>query len=1221
MAEWSYLLLMTNLVPFLALLPIFFSAVIPSAHSLATVKVGVIMDLTTAVGRGSLVALSLAHSDFYASHPDSPAQLLLLPRNSSHSDPVDAASAALDLISNHQVAAILGPETSSSADFVTNLGARARVPIMSFTATSPTLSPSLSPFFIRAAPSDAAMGPAIATLASAFSWRRLVPIYEDSDFGDSLIPNLIDALSTSGDSQIPYRCPIPPDASDDRISMELYRLKTLQTRVFVLHAPSALAARILTSAANAGMTETDYAWILTSAVAGQLGSINPVTILNSMQGDIGVRPFIHRTNRIRDFEHRWRVEFLKQNPNFEIAASDLSPFIYYAYDSFWAVATAANTVIAANPRILSSNPASNRSSTSPAEISKIRGSNIGPKILKSIQETEFDGMSGRFQLVDGELNVSAFQIVNVNGEGARGIGFWTMKKGLSKNLNSSGAGYSADRSDLGAVIWPGESVAPPKGWEVPTGGKKMKFLVPGPVDPGFHSFLSVVRDPETGKLDVGGYVIEIFEAAVRRLPYALPFEYASMANDGGRNTVDYNALVRAVFDQEYDGVVGDVTITANRSEYGGFTFPYTASGVSMLVPVRDVRNHRAWIFLKPLTTDLWLVSALFFIFTGIIVWFLEHRINPDFRGPPSHQLGTVFYFSFSTLVFAHKETIMSNLSKLVVTIWVFVVLILTSSYTASLTSMLTVRQVQPSITDIHELIDNRRNVGYLRHSFVKGLLVTNGFHESQLFGLKSPDEYKDALSNGTVAAIIDEIPYLKLFLKSFCDNFTMGTQLYKTSGFGFVFPKGSSLVTDMSRAILNLTESNEMVEIERRWFGDQSTCPKQGSSSNSASNSLDITPKFRSWQRPIGEQTVEQPQSSSNNAKRSSLQIQPFRSPTVAEDIVPTIAPIIAKPILIEGEPELEDINTSLPSTEDCKELVADEGNFLSGVLEKLLLAPIVEKESQRHRIFHTRCAVMGKVCDLLIDSGCTENIVSKRMVKALQLNTTKHPNQYNIGLVKKGVETTVTESCKVSFSIRKHYECEVKCDVIEMDVCHIILDGRWQYDKTAWYDGKSHAYTFGWKESNCVVMQEDISENSKFVKPDTPHEVIKLLQQFDDAMPVKLPNTLPHVCAIQHQIGLIPGATLPNLPYYSMNPKEQFLLKEINDEFLRKDYFRPSLSPCAEPAFLTLKKDGSWRMSVDSRTKNKIVVKYRFPMSRFENQLDRLAGASVFSKPDLRSG
>jgi orotidine-5'-phosphate decarboxylase len=50
-----------------------------------------------------------------------------------------------------------------------------------------------------------------------------------------------------------------------------------------------------------------------------------------------------------------------------------------------------------------------------------------------------------------------------------------------------------------------------------------------------------------------------------------------------------------------------------------------------------------------------------------------------------------------------EEKLESNLSRFVVIIWVFVVLILTSSYTASLTSMLTVQKLQPAVTDVREL--------------------------------------------------------------------------------------------------------------------------------------------------------------------------------------------------------------------------------------------------------------------------------------------------------------------------------------------------------------------------------------------------------------------------------------------------------------------------------------------------------------------------------------
>lgn len=37
-------------------------------------------------------------------------------------------------------------------------------------------------------------------------------------------------------------------------------------------------------------------------------------------------------------------------------------------------------------------------------------------------------------------------------------------------------------------------------------------------------------------------------------------------------------------------------------------------------------------------------------------------------------------------------------------------------------------------------------------------------------------------------------------------------------------PKGSALVPDVSRAILNLTDGDEMKEIENKWFGKQATC-------------------------------------------------------------------------------------------------------------------------------------------------------------------------------------------------------------------------------------------------------------------------------------------------------------------------------------------------------------------------------------------------------------
>ncbi|GAB2231762.1 hypothetical protein Droror1_Dr00010774 [Drosera rotundifolia] len=166
----------------------------------------------------------------------------------------------------------------------------------------------------------------------------------------------------------------------------------------------------------------------------------------------------------------------------------------------------------------------------------------------------------------------------------------------------------------------------------------------------------------------------------------------------------------------------------------------------MVVPVKDVNINSAWIFLKPLTWELWVTSFCFFVFIAFLLWLLEHRISDEFRGGSLlQQVGTSLYYYFYTMVFAQRENVVSSLARWVVVVWMFVVLILTQSYTASLTSMLTVQQIQPTVTDLNVLLNKGEYVGYQEGSFVRELLIQLGFKETKLRTYSDPEQLAELL--------------------------------------------------------------------------------------------------------------------------------------------------------------------------------------------------------------------------------------------------------------------------------------------------------------------------------------------------------------------------------------------------------------------------------------------------------------------------------------------
>jgi len=108
--------------------------------------------------------------------------------------------------------------------------------------------------------------------------------------------------------------------------------------------------------------------------------------------------------------------------------------------------------------------------------------------------------------------------------------------------------------------------------------------------------------------------------------------------------------------------------------------------------------------------------------------------------------------------------------------------------------------------------------------------------------------------------------------------------------------------------------------------------------------------------------------------------------------------------------------------------------------------------------------------------------------------------------------------------------------------------------------------------------------------------EIQEMLHEFSDIVVHEFPSEFPPKRSINHHIELIPGASLPNKVAYRMTPKENEEIRKHVQGLLDKGLIRERLSRRVVPAILSPKKDGEWRMCIDSKESNNITIMYRFP-------------------------
>lgn len=93
-------------------------------------------------------------------------------------------------------------------------------------------------------------------------------------------------------------------------------------------------------------------------------------------------------------------------------------------------------------------------------------------------------------------------------------------------------------------------------------------------------------------------------------------------------------------------------------------------------------------------------------------------------------------------------------------------------------------------------------------------------------------------------------------------------------------------------------------------------------------------------------------------------------------------------------------------------------------------------------------------------------------MVEKLTLKVQKHPKPYALQWLSEDGDLKVQKQVKVSITIGI-YADKILCDVLPMDVGHILLGRHWQYDHKVMHDGFTNHHSFEHQGKKITLTHE----------------------------------------------------------------------------------------------------------------------------------------------------